>query len=217
MSYLMLLDLEPALRTADWPAVLHAALTHDHGWMEWEEALLDQEGQPASFVQSSVEKGIKLSQRGIDLAEYQSVEAAVFVARHIEELYGWRPEPELAEHVAGVRERRQDLMSRCGLTEDSVERGYELVLWADSASLMLCVEDQGFVDTLKLSIGQTAYRLNGAGREWTLDPWPYQSSELRVTVESRFLRSKTFASTEDLRAALAGAEVGLREWTLRPV
>ena len=103
MSYQMLLKLDPGLRTQEWAAVLQATLTHDHGWMEWDEALLDSQGQPASFVVSGVDKAIKISNRGIMLAACQSLESAVFVARHVEELYGWRPEPALVEHVEGIR------------------------------------------------------------------------------------------------------------------
>jgi hypothetical protein len=215
MSYLMLLDVKPELRTPEWAAVLQATLTHDHGWMEWDEALLDDEGQPASFVVSSVEKGIKLSQRAVDLAAHQSLESAVFVARHVEELYGWRPEAELEAHVARVRTQREEWMTQLGFSSEAVEMGYELVLWADSASLILCVEDQEFVSCLKLFLGDTTYELTGSGSDWRLHPWPYQVDEVHVSVETKRLIKTSFESAEELRAALSRAEIGFRKWTIR--
>jgi uncharacterized protein DUF3891 len=216
MSYLMILDLKPELQTQEWPAVLQATLTHDHGWLEWDEALLDDQGRPASFVVSSVEKGIKLSQRGVDLAAHQSLKSAVFVARHIEELYGWRPEPELGEHVRHIRKTRKKWMRQLDLSHEHVEHGYRLVLWADTASLILCVEDQEFLANLDLVMGDTIYELRGSGENWRLAPWPYQVEEIRVNVETKRLNQKRFESADDLRAALAKAQTGLRNWTIRP-
>ena len=217
MSYLMLLDLKPALRTPDWPAILQATLTHDHGWMEWDEALTDQEGRPQSFVVSDVSKGVKISRRGVDLAAYQSLRSAVYVARHVEELYGWRTEPEIVEHVANLRRRRQVRMTQLGMTSENVEHGYQLVLWADAASLILCVEDREFVDVLKLNLNDTVYQLRGSGENWRMDPWPYQREQIHVSVETRRLDRREFSSANELRSALAQAETGLRNWTVRPL
>ena len=217
MSYQMLLKLDPDLRAPEWPAVLQATLTHDHGWMEWDEALLDSEGQPASFVVSGVDKAIKISNRGIMLAACQSLASAVFVARHVEELYGWRPEAALVEHVEGIRQQRLAWMRSLELSSAAVEQSYQRVLWADSASLILCVEDEEFVKALSLTLDGVDYRLTATPDYWQMDPWPYQAEQIVVSVETLSLVQKTFSSPLELRQALKEAVPEPKKWVLRPV
>ena len=215
MSYQMLLKLDPSLRTPQWAAVLQATLTHDHGWMEWDEALLDSQGQPASFVVSGVEKAIKISNRGIMLASCQSLESAVFVARHVEELYGWRPEAALVEHVEGIRQQRLAWMKSLQLNEKNLERSYQRVLWADSASLILCVEDKDFVKELSLSLDDEPYQLTRYGDHWEMNPWPYQVDQIVVSVEVLPLPQKRFANPADLRQALKDATPEPKKWLIK--
>ncbi|MCA9775413.1 MAG: DUF3891 family protein [Candidatus Eremiobacteraeota bacterium] len=216
MSYQMLLKLDPELRAPEWAAVVQATLTHDHGWMEWDEALLDSEGQPASFVVSGVDKAIKISNRGIMLAACQSLASAVFVARHVEELYGWRPEAALVEHVKGIRLQRLAWMRSLELSSAAVERSYQRVLWADSASLILCVEDEEFVKALSLTLDGVDYQLTATPDFWRMDPWPYQAEQLVVSVETLSLAQKTFSSPLELRQALKEAAPEPKKWILRP-
>lgn len=217
MSYLMLLELKPEYRTQDWPAVLHATLTHDHGWMEWKEAALDENGCPASFVESCVNKAVRLTGRAVRLARHQSLESAVLVARHVEELYGWREEAELVDWVGLVRSQRQDWMRRLHWSEERVEENYQLVLWADSASLILCVCDTDFVSQLHLKLGDQDFRLCAENENrFTLDPWPYQKDSIKVTVDTLNLSRKTFENTTALRLALEQAPTSRREWLITP-
>lgn len=216
MSFQMLLEFEPGLRTPEWPAILQAALTHDHGWMEWDEACLDGQA-PDSFTVSGVDKALKITSRGVELAAHQSLDAAVFVARHIEELYSRRAEGPLVDHLAQIREQRLGWMRELELSEEAVERGYQRVLWADSASLILCVADQEFVSELSLKIDETVYQLAPTGEHWTLEPWPYITDELVVSVQSRILEQQKFASEQQLRSALAATEPRSKKWILRPL
>ena len=215
MSYQMLLKLDPGLRTQEWAAVLQATLTHDHGWMEWDEALLDSQGQPASFVVSGVDKAIKISNRGIMLAACQSLESAVFVARHVEELYGWRPEAALVEHVEGIRRQRLAWMKCLELDVESVDRSYQRVLWADSASLILCVEDEDFVKELSLSLDDKPYQLIRQSGHWEMDPWPYQVDQIAVSVEVLPLHQKRVATPAELRQALQEAVPEPKKWVVK--
>lgn len=215
MSYQMLLKLDPDLRTPEWAAVLQATLTHDHGWMEWDEALLDSQGRPASFVVSGVDKAIKISNRAIMLAACQSLESAVFVARHVEELYGWRPETALVEHVEGIRQQRLAWMKSLRLENENVERSYQRVLWADSASLILCVEDENFVKELSLSLDDRPYQLISHSNHWEMNPWPYQVDEIVVSVEVLPLHQKTYATPADLRQALKATLPKPKRWTIK--
>ena len=79
------------------------------------------------------------------------------------------------------------------------------------------MEDREFVDVLKLNLNDTVYQLRGSGENWRMDPWPYQREQIHVSVETRRLDRREFSSANELRSALAQAETGLRNWTVRPL
>lgn len=217
MAYRLLLDFRSDLQTKNWDAVLHAALTHDHGWMEWDEAELDQNGEPANFLVGTVEKSIRLCHRTVDLATYQCPEAGILVARHVEELYGPRSEPELAGMVEVVRQRRLDLMGRIGWTPEQVERDYAVVLWADSASLVLAVDDPEFVSSLDLALHGREYLLEQRSPgQWSLSPWPYQVERLELGADTLRVPRGPYARAEELREALGRERPVRRTWVLLP-
>ena len=216
MAYKLLLDFRPELRAQDWDAVLHAALTHDHGWMEWEEAQVSEEGEPCSFIEGTVDKSVRLCQRTVDLASYQSMEAAVLVARHVEELYSSREESALQECVKEIQCRRADWMTTLGWSLDRVEANYEHVLWADSASLILSVDEPEFVASLSLKIRDTEYSLRRAGDRWVLHPWPYFQDAISLSVDTVKVEKTHFRTAAQLQAALKNSERLRRTWVLVP-
>ena len=149
------------------------------------------------------------------LAACQSLESAILVARHVEELYGWRPEAALVEHVEGIRQQRLAWMKSLQLDEKNLERSYQRVLWADSASLILCVEDEDFVKELSLSLDDKPYQLIRQPGHWEMDPWPYQVDQIVVSVEVLLLHQKRFATPSELRQALQEAVPEPKKWVLK--
>ncbi len=183
IAYGLLLNFRQELRSARWAAVLQAALTHDHGWREWDEAGLDADGHPSNFTDSPSALAQRLAQRSVELASYQCPEGAILVARHMEELYQNRPEPDLLKVIEGIQQWRFQQMKRVNWTSTDVESDYEYVYWADSASLTLCVQDPEFVAHLPLRLHDTEYTMKEVGEVWTMTPWPYESPKLDLGVD----------------------------------
>lgn len=216
IAYRLLLDFRPELRSPRWDAVLHAALTHDHGWMEWKEATLEADGRPSTFTDSPSDLAQRLARRSVNLATWQCAEGAILVARHMEELYQNREEADLLEVIDHIRRQRLKQMERLKLIPSEVESDYEYVYWADSASLTLCVEDPEFRAHLPLKLHGTEYLMREAKENWTMFPWPYDSPTLNLGVTLYEFQSSKIATESDLRGVIQKDSKLRKSWILEP-
>lgn len=223
LAHQLLLGVRPELCTERWPAVLLGTLLHDHGWREWETPELDQQGQPKSFLGSSPDEVRLLVDHAVASTSPLSLEGAVLVARHLDLLFGGKEGlEELQPQFRTLRETRRQWQALLEWPDEEMERAYRRLLWADTLSLLLCVEEQHFCDSLTLELEGTIYSLEQPeqapelSREARLAPWPYSQSEITVTLESRLVPQRTFEDAQQLQAALAAAAPAVRRWRLQP-
>lgn len=194
----------PAERVQPWWSVLQATAQHDHGWQEWDGSdLLDSQGQPRSFTLTQAHQAATLAQRGVERALHQDLYTAILVARHVEFLYKVHEDEALKQALEKIGRQRQTWCRHLGVLEAEVEKAYQFVLWADTASLLLGVEDPAFLAMLKLSKEGQAYTLQQGDDAWTLDPWPYEVSRVDLQWDTYCIQQNTFDSSRQLQALLA--------------
>ena len=80
----------------------------------------------------------------------------------------------------------------------------------DYLSLLLCMRPPNELDAASVM----TMTLRVEGRRVILDPYPFDTGELTVTVAARVLGATTFDDDEAYRSALAGAPVRELTWKL---
>lgn len=137
-----------------------AAAIHDLGWAEWEQA-----PRPVSFMDVETAEHVAIWTRGTDAAATFGRWVGLLVSLHCTRLMGWRQRggnggPDVDALVE--RERRRQAALREGLDDGVVDRSSALVATWDGLSLDLC-----------------------HGNPVDLDPWPFTSDALSLTVDAR--------------------------------
>lgn len=204
-----------------WTETLNAIAQHDNGWQEWEAGeRLTEAGTPRDFRQMPLELVLTQAERVVTRAWHQSMWIGLLVSRHLAHLYTSRRDelPALdafLEEQEGLRARWREAM---GIDQEKVDRAYSLLWWGDTLSLILCLQRLPFGErALEIATGPDGTCYDVVQREdgtVVVRPWPYERERFHVAIDVHHLEQVTFASEEELAAALASARVSRRIWEL---
>jgi hypothetical protein len=122
----------------------------------------------------------------------------------------------LVEQMTLQRALREQLVAE-GAAEETVsaeglQRNFRLLQACDNLSLLSCVDYAGEATLLwPLAMrdgGVSEVTVQRVGeRRFRLTPYPFAEAEMQFKLKARFVRGKRFASGEELKAALDGAEM----------
>ncbi len=212
------------LRPARWVETLTAIIEHDDQQLDFSEKVsLSAVGAPRDFTQEDRTASYRLehARRVVAAGLHKSGWIALLISMHLDFLNADLAEehPGFAEFLSEQRTLRTTLRRRYGLNKARAEAIYQLLLFCDRCSLILC---QDGVPALgrKLEINRTIdeetyFIWRSESGDLHVSPWCFAEDTFTVSVEQRTLRQLQFASDEDLRQALASAEVSVVEWTFR--
>jgi hypothetical protein len=201
-----LLQLWRGRNDLDWVELFNATSQHDHGWVETDCKSLLKDGAPVHFLEVGKSDALEVSEKAIRHAYLQSTRCGVLVSRHVEHLHSSDPETETVQTVGSWRRRRQGWMEEHGIESVWVERHYELLLWADTLSLLLTCRPSTFTESLELVAQGESFELSESSeQEFSLSPWPFQVDRLEVEYEKIKVPRRTYQSSQELRRELEAA------------
>jgi hypothetical protein len=190
-----------------------AAEQHDVGMAMWDlaPALNPKSGLPQSFVEMDLGVHLGLWHAAPARLLSQSRFAALLLSLHGAKLYSLRDLDAMpvaqAEHIRDYlstqRVFQHELAGELGLGPERLGELQELMFALDGLSLAVLQPWDPF-EIAGITV-----------RGLTLDPWPFEASELAVRCEGRRLHG-TFADEQALHAALEQAERVELELVLRP-
>lgn len=217
------------------PALVLAAYRHDDGWSVWDRhPLLDDGGEPMSFLRAPVTSLLSSYVACVDAVAYESAHEGLLVSRHVSGLrrrrYGLDPQsasrrkrpqdphedPAVTRFVESEERRQRALLAESGIAERQIDHEYAQLQLFDVLSLKLCLTDLHGPDVVhELDLAPTecgkaetalSLRTGGDGRV-TVAPWPFSGDALALTVPRRVLPPASFASVEELRETWDSATV----------
>jgi hypothetical protein len=105
------------------------------------------------------------------------------------------------------------------VSAEAFERNFRLLQACDNLSLLSCVDYDGeatLLWPLALKAGGTSEVsvLRVAPRTFRLTPYPFAEAEMQFKLKARFVKGKSFASSDELKAALDAAEMQEVEVTI---
>ena len=125
----------------------------------------------------------------------------------------------MAEKLESQRERRKQVLRRLHLKLSDLEDAYALLQWCDRCSLIL-VRDE--IPAMQRRIEITRTLFEKPSNLWRdddehlhVEPWPFETQEVKVGVEVRQLDQLQFKNDEELEEHLEHADITFREWTFR--
>ena len=202
-----------------WVDLLAAITQHDNNQKEVRDgSQLTQLGAPADFmvVRSSA---LEQARRVVDDASYQGRYVALMTSMHTSYIYRSKGENDSA-FAAFLDEQKiaqKRWMLGLGLKKVEAERDYAIMQWCDRCSLILC-EGEIPADARRLEVtplpdGENSFIWQREDQALTVEPWPFATNVVEVSVEVSRLSQLEFESSDALYAALKEAPTTVRSWT----
>lgn len=217
--------------------VCYAAELHDIGYLAWEKnaPLNLATGLPQTFYELPTMQRLRVWLTGIEEIRRVSTYAAVLMSRHYCGLSEKYPEQKAddREHMRKFREEQQEfsqklfqnLAGRRDLREAiggaTLRYHSQLLAVWDLISLHLCMNPSQSFQVPDVPCSKTAacdLELTAQvrdGWQFTVSPWPFRESELRLRYEGSLLRGK-FSTDDELLQALDQATLVFIEVELIP-
>lgn len=209
-------------RPAQWAETLLAIADHDDAQIELEEEeqlLLTEAGGPMNFNMRLY--NADHCQRLLNFSISKSRYIALLTSMHMVFLYKKEMDTnsEVKPFINKQLKYQQTWREELNITEDEAQRIYGLMEWCDAFSLLLCRQEvQPEQRTIQISTGpdQQQYQLQQlADKALMVDPWPFESHEFEVHVETRLIPQLRFKSAGDFKAAFLAAAVKEKSWKLK--
>lgn len=204
-----------------WFQTLAAVVDHDdHKESFGRNVYLTELGAPKDFTQFkySANERFTEAKRRIENGYRKHRWIGLLAGRHAEELYKSNSiTKRLDELITNERRKRRSILRDLKVTEEKLEAAYSALQWCDRLSLILCqnavpamhrrVEIAKLLDQVRY---ETWERENG---KLMIEPWPFASSSITVSLEVRTVTQLAFRSDTELEKALLDCDVEERNWT----
>ena len=209
-------------RPERWAETLLAIADHDDAQIELEEEeqlLLTEAGGPMNFNMRLY--NADHCRRLLDFSLSKSRYIALLTSMHMVFLYKKEMDtnPQVKPFINKQLKYQQTWRAELNITEEEAQRIYGLMEWCDAFSLLLCRQEvQPEQRSIQISTGpdQRQYQLLQLTDDaLTVEPWPFESHEFKVHVETRLIPQLQFKNAADFKAAFLVAAVKEKEWQLK--
>ena len=207
-----------------WVDVLTGIIEHDDHLLDFEEKnYLTENGTPKDFTMEggSDSETLEHARRVYSNSMQKSQMIAYLTGRHLEFLYAtlaesYAPMRELLDEIESLRKSQRKLY---GLTKKEAGHVYDMMLFSDRCSLILCQDEVPEVGR-KLEVNKT---INGeqfficrtGEGNLTVEPWPFETDSFQLDFEYRILDSATFDDNKSLKTAIDAAQIKMRSYFLK--
>jgi hypothetical protein len=212
---------------------------HDDGWFVWEQAPgLDSEGRPYQYTDLHVSSHIAFYRAAITAITEQDPYAGLIVSMHgagiYRSRYGLQPslkmklageaEQLVEDFVAGEEGTHAERAAALGVSEEERWHAYKLLQVWDQLSLFASLNDlaeespdgpYSSIPSVPLGGDEVTLALRAlGGNRVSVDPYPFASSAVELTLPRRFVAKRDWRDSDDFRADFAAADVELVEFTM---
>ena len=207
-------------RPLHWPETLIALTEHDDGQEPYKDRNhLTPLGAPLHFQE--LEYSVEQARNMIGIALQKSRWNALMVSMHSTFLYDGKRGSDVAldEFLDQQTKNQQSWRRQYGVSKAEATYAYDFVQWCDAFSLILCL-NQVPPEGRRLEIskgpnGKPYFVFQRPDGSLGVDPWPYESAQLSVSVEYYTVSQLVFADDTELYNALQEAPIEIKTWVLK--
>jgi hypothetical protein len=207
-------------RPVHWIETLVALTEHDDGQDPWADRNhLTTVGTPLPF--QILEYSVAQCRRLIDIGLEKSRWNALILSMHTSFLYEDKrgDDAELDEFLDQQIANQREWRKLYKATKADVQYAYDFVQWCDALSLILCL-NQIPPESRRLEISRgpdnvAYFLLQRSDGSLLIDPWPFNTPEFNVHVETAEVTQVVFANDADLYQAIQQGPIERKEWLFR--
>ena len=216
-------EVDSDIKGTSWIDVLTGIIQHDDHLLDFDEQnYLTEAGAPKDFkMDKDSSDALEHAKRLYTNAGQKSQLVALLVSRHLDFLYNtteFRDEP-IIQFLKQLKEDRKKQRKLYELTVKDVDHLYNILLFSDRCSLIVCQElipEVGRSLEINKTIDDKTYFIseNNDGTT-TIKPWCFKGDSFAISYEYRILKKLTFKNNKELESALNSAEIFLQTYTFR--
>ncbi|WP_026915799.1 DUF3891 family protein [Christiangramia portivictoriae] len=216
--------LKPEIKGRNWVATLTAIIEHDDRQLNFREKdYLTNIGTPQDFLDEdrNIHEIIKRSRRLLEQSRLKSSWVTILVMKHLEFLYkDLSAESKMIDRfMQEMGLEMKELMKVYKLSDQEVHALYQIMVFADRCSLILCqngVPAKGRELEINTSIQNKKYTIyRNEHEEIFIDPWIFEEESFQLSCEYKMLEKASFSGNEQFEDCLRNTPISLRTWELR--
>ncbi|MEO2062143.1 MAG: DUF3891 family protein [Christiangramia sp.] len=216
-------EIEDQYKCNNWAATLTAIIEHDDRQLHFSEKnYLTDLGTPRDFLLEKRKVGeiTERSNRLLRQAEDKSIWVAMLIIHHLQFIYKdvAKEKKTLATYLDTLESKKRTYMKCYGLTQTDVQKMYQLMVFADRCSLILC---QNAIPAMQRSLeinhsinNKTYWIREKENGTVQIDPWIFKNEQFSVTAEYKLLAQPSFGSNKEFESLLNKSDVKIREWVI---
>lgn len=204
-------------RPVHWIETLIALTEHDDGQEPWEKRNhLTDAGAPLHFQVS--EYSVEQCRNMIEIGLQKSRWNALILSMHTTFLYEKKrgADAELDKFLDQQSGNQAKWRKQYRATKADAAYAYAFVQWCDALSLVLCLEqvppEGRRLEVSKGPDGVSYFIFRHDDKSLGIDPWPFDTTEFSVHIETFQLSQLVFQDDTELYNAMQDAPMVLKEW-----
>ena len=211
---------KPEKRPVRWAETLVALSEHEDGQNGWEgRNHLSETGAPIGFseVGYSVDQVKNMIRIGLEKSRWNALMLSMHTTFLYEEKRG--EDPALDEFLDQQKANQANWRKQYKATVAETRYAYEFLQWCDALSLVLC-RDLLQIEERRLEIskgpdGTPYYIFQRKDSTVGIDPWPFESDQFDVHIETFQLNQLAFENDKELYNALNNEAINELKWAIK--
>tara|TARA_R100000935_G_C2770810_1_gene137576 strand:- start:53 stop:790 length:738 start_codon:yes stop_codon:yes gene_type:complete len=214
-------EIQDKYKSKNWVATLAAIIEHDDRQLDFDEKnYLTKLGTPKDFLleNRNVTEIVKRSERLLRQAEEKSTWIAMLIAHHLRFIYSdmAKEKKTISDFLIKLEDKESHYIKSQNLTEKEVDEIYQIVVFADRCSLILC---QNAIPTKNRSLeintsinNKTFWIRQDETLNIKVEPWIFEKENFTVNAEYKLLENNSFSSNNEFQMLLSESPIRFKSW-----
>ncbi len=214
-------EVQDKYKSKNWVATLAAIIEHDDRQLDFNEKnYLTKLGTPKDFLleNRNVTEIVKRSERLLRQAEEKSTWIAMLIAHHLRFIYSdmAREKKTISDFLDKLEEKESHYIKSQNLTEKEVDEIYQILVFADRCSLILC---QNAIPAKNRSLeintsikDKTFWIKQEESSSIKVNPWIFEKENFTVNAEYKLLENNSFSSNNEFQRLLSESPIRFKSW-----
>lgn len=216
-------EIQDGYKNDNWVATLAAIIEHDDRQLNFgEKNYLTKTGAPRDFLLDtrSVSEIVKRSKRLLNQAEEKSTWIAMLIIQHLKFIYeeDAKEKKTIFNFLKELEKTQHQFIKEHGLTKAEVDAIYQVMVFADRCSLILCQDEiptKNRALEINTSIdGKKFWIKEKESSEIQIEPWIFEKDSFTLSAEYKLLKKNSFSSNNEFKTLLKESPVQIKKWKL---
>ncbi|CAM4319594.1 DUF3891 family protein [Gillisia hiemivivida] len=214
-------EIQDKYKSKNWVATLAAIIEHDDRQLDFDEKnYLTKIGTPRDFLleNRNVTEIVKRSKRLLHQSEEKSSWISMLIAHHLRFIYNdiAKKKKTIADFLRELEKAESHYIKSQNLTEKEVDEVYQILVFADRCSLILCqnaIPAKNRLLEINKSISDKTFWIKQAeSSNIQVKPWIFEKDNFTVNAEYKLLENNSFSNNKEFQRLLNESPIRFKNW-----